>query len=373
MLFFDWLDIEQDFGYQLPLLSDFVMARVNVVTGSMSDVLSQPRIKHVGSFCDSITIRIRGSVLSVSGNPSRWNRLDNLWGFTSVDQCVSVYNDILHSIGLPSFTRCTRYSYRQTKEDKHPQLITDGAIIRELHITTNMAVGQGNVEDYLSGLSTLRYRNSVPRLHTDGNTVDWLSKKGHAELIYPSVYNKAYELSLHLLPKIKNKFSEDSDEFRYVKKVIDYCASAGIARFEQKLQNKYLQRKKLFLWGLTDYSVLNDLQNEFLNLDKKLMVTSMDFETISERLLSEGVVDTTRAANTTAMYAIQWSHGHVFDFDKRQVQQHRARLRHIGIDIAQRCNISKFSPVFVTAAREVVPVLAVMPEWYLRPNHLRAA
>ena len=108
--------------------------------------------------------------------------------------------------------------------------------------------------DYIAGLSTLRYRNSVPRLHSDGHTVDWLSKLGNAELIYPSVYDKAYELSLHLLSKVKNKFTDDSEEYRYIKRVIEYCHSNGIVRFEQKLKRKYLQRKKMFLWGLTDYS-----------------------------------------------------------------------------------------------------------------------
>lgn len=44
----------------------------------------------------------------------------------------------------------------------------------------------------------------------------------------------------------------------------------------------------------------------------------MDFETISEQLIRHGVVETTRSANTTAMYAIQWMHGHTFDFNKRQ-------------------------------------------------------
>ncbi|MCL7679555.1 phage/plasmid replication protein, partial [Klebsiella pneumoniae] len=104
----------------------------------------------------------------------------------------------------------------------------------------------------------------------------------------------------------------------------------GVVRFEQKLKSRYLQRNHLIYWGLSDYSILNKLHDDFLALDKKLMVTSMDFETISEHLISEGIVDSTRSANTTAMYAIQWMHGHSFDFSKTQVQTHRARLRKIG-------------------------------------------
>lgn len=119
--------------------------------------------------------------------------------------------------------------------------------------------------------------------------------------------------------------------------------------------------------------MLNKLHTEFLDLDKKLSVNAMDFETISEHLISRGVVDTTRSANTTAMYAIQWFHGHIFDLNKKQVQTHRARLRKIGIDIAQKCNVSKFSPVVVKQTREIKVSDCVIPSWYVKPSHLRVA
>lgn len=46
-------------------------------------------------------------------------------------------------------------------------------------------------------------------------------------------------------------------------------------------------------WGLSDYSLLNKLHSDFLKLDEKLSVNAMDFETISEHLVSRGIVDTT--------------------------------------------------------------------------------
>ncbi|EHG9651947.1 Replication-associated protein G2P, partial [Salmonella enterica subsp. enterica serovar Monschaui] len=174
-------------------------------------------------------------------------------------------------------------------------------------------------------MSTQPYRNSVPRLHSNGKSVDWLSKKGNVNLIYPTVYNKSHELELHTLSKVKNKFGSDSKEYNYLLSVIEYCKDNGIVRFEQKLKSRFLQKKSLYYWGLSDYSVLNKLHADFLDLDKKLSVNAMDFETISECLISSGVVDTTRAANTTAMYAIQWFCGRSFDLNKNQVRIHRAR------------------------------------------------
>ncbi|EAA7364338.1 Replication-associated protein G2P [Salmonella enterica] len=371
-MFFDWLTIEQDFGYQLPILSDVAYQRVHLESGEAS-ALSQPTFQHKGSFCDVISISIRGSLLKVSGNPSRWGRLDNLFGLKSVDACVSVYNEILSSLGLPVFTKCTRLMPRQGKENEAVSLVADGACIRELHITSNRSVGKGNEDAYISGLSTLPYRNSVPRLHSNGKSVDWLSKKGNASLIYPTVYNKAHELVLHSLQKIKSKFGDNSKEYNYLIKIIEYCSDNGIVRFEQKLKSRFLQKHHYLYWGLSDYSSLSKLHNQFVNLDKTLSVTAMDFDTISEHLISQGVVDSTRSANTTAMYAIQWMHGHSFDFNKKQVQTHRARLRKIGIDIAQRCNIAKFSPVIVRNKRDVVVSDCKIPDWYHKASHLKVA
>ncbi|EML0364711.1 Replication-associated protein G2P [Providencia rettgeri] len=371
-MFFDWLTIEQDFGIQLPILTDVAYQRIHIDSGEASS-LSQPTFSHKGSFCDQLSISIRGSLLKVSGNPSKWGRLDNLFGLETIDSCVTVYNNVLTSLGLPVFTKCTRRFHLQSKENEKAKVISDGAIIKELHITSNRSVGEGNEDHYISGLSTLSYRNSLPRLHSNGKSVDWLSKQGNAHLIYPTVYNKENELILHSLTKIKNKFGENSKELNYLNKVIDYCKKNGVVRFEQKLKSRFLQKKKLNYWGLSDYSVLKTLHNEFINLDNKLSVTAMDFDTISEHLINEGVVETTRSANTTAMYAIQWMHGHSFDFNKSQVKTHRARLRKIGIDIAQRCDISKFSPVFVKNRREVLISDCIVPDWYYKPRFLYAA
>jgi hypothetical protein len=197
-MFFDWLTMYQDHLHDLPFIGDRANVVVDTTTGEYITT-SQPTYKHKGSFCTSIQIRISGNRVTVSGNPSRIDRIDNLFGFTDLDQCVAVYNKILLSLGLPPFSKCTRTYQRQGEDGKRVETFSDGAIITELHITSNRAVGQGCTKDYIKALSTQRYHNSIPRLHTNGNTCDWLSAKGKASLIYPSVYNKAKELRLHEL------------------------------------------------------------------------------------------------------------------------------------------------------------------------------
>lgn len=376
-MFFDWLTIEQDFQYQLPILDGGAYARVIIEDGEVVETgsLTAPAFLHKGSFCDSVLIKISGSVVRMSGNPSRWGRLDNLWGLSTLDACVSVFNNILSEIygncdKIPFFTKCTKVFYAQGSSCK--SVGADGAIIKELHITENVTVGSENQRDYISGVSTLNYRNSSPRLHLNGQSVDWLSKMGNAPLIYPTLYNKSNELRLHSLGKIKRNFGEESEEFRYIQTLIDYCESVGLVRFELKLKSRYIQRENLQYWGLSNYEPLKKLLTDFVNIDQKLTVTSMDFETISQHLITSGVVDSTRSAITTAMYAHQWMHGQDFDLSKAQVKVHRARLRKIGIDIATKCNVSKFSPIFVTARREVKSNIATPPTWYIMPQILRA-
>lgn len=364
-MFYDWVEVYQDFGYELPLVSDRAYQNIDTETGEGGKI-TQPGFQHPGSYSTSIRIQISGDRITMSGNPSRYGRIDNLFGLTTLDDCMAVYNRILRSLGLPEFTKCSTVWHYTDKVSGSAKLrvMSDGAVFKEVHVTSNRAVGEDCVGDYLKGLSTLAYRNSVPRLHTNGKTVDWLSKKGAANLIYPSVYDKANELELHSLPKMKKKYGATSDEYRYLKDVIDFCKREGIARFEQKIKGRQLTRMNARFWGLFDEKVFEPLHNEFLNIDEKLQVTSMTLEGISERLLRLGIVDTTRAANTTAMYAIQWMHGQTFDLQKSQVQTHRARLRKIGIDIAQTCNISQASPVYVRKAKEVEVRTVEAPSWY---------
>jgi hypothetical protein len=220
-------------------------------------------------------------------------------------------------------------------------------------------------------LSSLPYRNSRGRFHADGKTVDWLSKQGNARFLYPSVYDKGHEIALHSLARVKRKFGEYSPEYQYLYSLQQYCEQHGVARFELKLNSPFLKQKQLQYYGLSDYSILPDLFNEFLNLDQKLKVSAMNIETITESLINQGICDSTRSANITALYAINWMHGQKFDLTKSQVKNHRARLRKIGIDIAKPCNLLTFSPVIIKEVIEIEKRELLPPPNYKFPNHLR--
>lgn len=372
-MFIDWLTVHQDFTEALPFIAPHEILVRCTETGEVIHS-KQPTFQHQGSYSTTLQIRIAGNRITVSGNPSRFNRIENLFGLTTLEDAFAVYNQVLSGLGLPEFTKCTRVFYSQNASEKVSR-ISDGAVITEIHLTTNRKVGIGCEDEYLRALSSLPYRNSVPRLHTNGKTVDWLTKSGKGgRLIYPSAYNKAFELELHALPKIKRQFGEDSPEYKYLKLIIDYCKSCGVIRFEQKFKHEFLRRENLNFYGLFELSQFRPFHEDFLNIDSKLSVETMDLETITQRLIREGICDSTRSANTTALYAIQWMHGHKFDLSKSQVQTHRARLRKIGVDIALACDLSKFSLVTVKSHFTINVRTLDIPSFYQKPqvqNHLR--
>lgn len=372
-MFIDWLTISQEHDHDLPIVCDILTLTIDSNT---NEVLStkQPRFKHEASYSTSVTIHIQGRKIRIEGNPSRVGRLDNLFGFTTIEQCVAVYNDLLREYGLPDFTRCTRLDIRQGESGaKSGDRIADGAKIERIDLTTNFALGEGNVLAYLRGVSSQRIGHSIGFLYPNGRTVSW-TPKGNGQggrLQYRKAYDKAFEMDQNCLPKIKRIFGEESTEYKYVQRIRDYCVSEGVVRLEQELKSEFLQREALCYWGLFDEGRLAKLHCEFLKIDEKLKVTAMDIVSISEQLLAENIVDTTRAANTTALYAIQWMHGQRFDFKKRQVQDHAARLNRIGINIRNACDTSRFAPVFVRQCREVTKSTLAIPTWYQRPNHLK--
>jgi len=366
-MFIDWLTVSQEFDHDLPVVCDVFTVTVDAHTGEHLTT-RQPRFKHKGSFSSLIMVSVQGRKVRVEGNPSRINRLDNLFGLPTVGQCLAVYNGILAEYGLPPFTPCTRIEYRQGEEGSRAQVWSDGCCIERIDLTTNVGVGEGNVLAYLRGLSSQRIGHSIGYLFPNGRTVDWTAsgkRKGGARLQYRKGYDKAFELAQNLLPKIKRLFGEHSDEYRYVCQVRDYCATHGVVRFEQELKAEFLTREGLRFYGLFDESRFLTIHDEFLRTDERLQVTAMDLQTISQTLISKEICSSVLAANTTAMYAYNWMHGQTFDFSKSSVKTHRARLRKIGIDIANQCDHSRFTPVIVAQAREVTKTFDLpVPSWY---------
>lgn len=372
-MFFDWIKAYQEYDYDLPQVGDVICRRFDAETEALLST-SVPAFFAEGSYCTTFRIHVCGRRITVDGNPSRINRLDNVFGIDSLDGCFRVINALLAEYGLPPMTRCTSIQRLQDGS-----ALANGAVFQRLDLTSNFYVGQGNERAYMRAISSQRYRNSIAYLYPDGNTCVWTPKGGEkaGRLVYPGNYAKAAELDAHLLPKVKRTFGEDSDEFRYVRDLRDWCSSVGMVRSELKCRSEFLKREGLQFWGLFDERKLVEIHKGFLMVGSRLEVTTHDEMTVAQELLANGYAKTAKAAQTTATYVMLWRSGQAFDFNKRQVQEHRARLRKINIDIAIPYDQTRHGTVFTFTRniREVAVTFdADIPAFYrpaVVPRHLQ--
>lgn len=371
--FYDWVKVSQVFhGVEIPQLGDIVIETWNTKTGEQVST-RQPFYHYQGSYSSQIVIQIRGNEVIFDGNISRLDRTDNLYGFTSLDEAMIAINRVMAEHGLPPFTKSTRSTLAQSS-DGLQCFIADGARFQRLDVTTNIAVGKGNINAYLKMLATQKVGHYLPHLWDDEKSVTWQSRiKGATRLIFHKAYDKAHDLLLHTLPKIKRSCGEDSKEHQYVLDLIKFCEEQGIVRLEQELKNEFLKRHGLNYWGLVEEADIMRIHQKFLELDEAVKVTAIDLESISEALVRAGACNSIRSANITAIHAINWKEGRVFNGSERSYKTHRARLRKIGLDIAIPYKNNRHNVVtFVREQRQVtVNKQVTPPSWYKMPCHLK--
>ncbi len=319
-----------------------------------------------GSFSTKLTVRCDGNRVRVEGNPSRWQRVDNLVGLQSIDECVAIYNHVLESLGLPPFTKNTRFAHRQSPDGRSSSLLGNGAEITLIDWTRNHEVGKGKEQSFIRGLSSMQIgRGRKPKLYPDGNTCNW--GEG-SEWMMSKLYNKAVELRRHLKKDQRKKVGVAPDVLEYVTNLINYCESAGVVREEHSLRQKLLKRHNLQFYGIvTEQDFLPHIQ-DIENAMKTIQVSHDEHQSIAHQLIASGVVDTMRKANTTMNYFTMWQHGTDLRqlLSQSQFYEHKARLKAIGIDIGQQFDVSRMCPTLKRS--EVIEVKPLcVPDWYKMP------
>jgi hypothetical protein len=376
--FIDKLSMHQEYADGgLPLIGKHGVLRYDIATGDIiSDTVNSG--SHEGSYSSKIQIRCNGSSVSVSGNPSRFNRPDNLYGFTTIDDCVAVYNQILIGLGLPPFAKATSHGYRQSKDGKATEQIIDGAIIRSIDWTRNLAVGQGNEHAFLRALSSQTIgRGLQPHLYPNGYTVDWGTQKSRYQgrgstYRYDKVYIKAQDLITHRAQRLKG---ESQDDIRYYNRLIEYCQDLGIVREEQSKKAPWLKKHgTLAYYGLCNESAFLPHLNDIEAAIARMEVHQLSYETISEQLIASGVCSSVQSANATDAIYQKWLHGTPLNLKKSQYYTHKSRLLQIGVDISMPHDTSRMSPQ-IKRGELITVAPAEAPTWYRQPSirALRAA
>lgn len=349
----------------LPLVGTHVIERLDMESGeALPPSVNQKRLE--GSFSTKLNVRCDGFKVRVEGNPSRWQRMDNLFGLTTIEECVSIYNHILERYGLPPFTKNTRLSHRQTPDGKSSTLVGNGAEITAIDWTQNLSVGKGREDSFIRGMSSMQIGNGrKPHLFPNGKSCGW-GYGSHWRI--DVIYQKAFELKEHLKKDKRKKSGVTDTQLEYIEKLISYCENQGVVRQEHKLQQLLLKRHNLQFYGIVTeqdyYPHLNDIDNAM----KTIQISHDEHVSIAQQLLDVGAVDTLRKANTTMNYFTIWQNGTDLRqvLNRSQFYEHKTRLKKIGIDIGQVFDVSRLCPTLRRSDVIEVKPLQV-PDWYQHP------
>jgi II/X family phage/plasmid replication protein len=365
--FIDRLFIQQDhLQGGLPLVGRHVIERIDLETGERLPTSVNQKIIE-GSFSTKLTIRCDGQKVRVEGNPSRWQRMDNLFGLTTLDECIEVYNHILAEHGLPPFTKNTQLYHRQTPEKNASKLVGNGAEITAIDWTVNHEVGKGNEQSFIRGMSSMQIgRGRKPKLYPDGNTCNW----GEASTWnMTKLYNKAVELERHLQKDERKRNVIQPERLSYIHDLIKYCKQKGVVREEHSLRQALLTRHNLQFYGAVSEKDFIPHLKDIEKAMNTIHISHDEHQSIAHQLLEASAVKTLRQANTTMSYFTMWQHGTDLRnmLSNSQFYEHKARLKLIGIDIGQQFDVSRICPTLKRSEVIEIKPLSV-PSWYQLPQ-----
>ncbi len=320
-IFIDWLSMSQRHYDLLPKINGSVIVKFDeygLLTYEMLGFKS-----HLGSFESTINVRSDGDVVSISGNPSKYNKLDNLFGLQSLVDCVSLFNSILSEYDLPP-------------------LEMGKATISRVDITQNYIVGSGNERDHIRYLSSVNYRNESGYVYPDGNAVDWFR---HSTRHYLKVYNKSAELERHLKKAIKKNLLEPQQN-DYLNRLIDESGKLGVVRVEYEIKSNILRDKNLRIYqGEKMGELVHLFKNKNPYFEKAKYITTNDAATIYEIAVSVGF--TPRVSRTIELHYESWLNGSDLrqKYSSSQFALIRSKLKKCGVDISKPMDVSRLSYV----------------------------
>lgn len=335
MVFCDWLSIYQVHCASVPLVNDGHVFSVDQDGVVQWDVPS--KLVHRGSHDTSIRIRSDGLRVSLEGNIGRFNRADNLFGYTVAD-CVRLANQLLASYGLPPFTDSPPMMMgRKGAEDGGFQAV--GAVVTRVDLTCNWCSGSaGNVEQFIRHLQGFKSGRQEPRSYkTTG--VAW--GEG-SKYWYAKVYDKAGEYFRQCGKKAR---AFDGDLFGYM-------CDQGIARHEIELKSRYLKQNNL--WRISQWGV--GMEDRIYSLFTDVITGATHVDSFLE------------IPGRAGELAVAWRDG--ADLKKRlstaTYYRYRKELLKYNIDIAVPSNITRLNS---RIAVEVITLsAAVAPDWYHLPK-----
>lgn len=339
----DWLRISQWHSSARDVVGEWRLS-VDPVTGEVIKRFGTG-YQHPGSHDSSVRVRAVAGKVEISGNPSRWNRPDNVWGYTSLQDAAAVWDQVLLSLGLPAFDWDSDEQLRRTQRGES---VSVGAKISEVHLARNFALGMPGEgvqpEFFLRWLSSYCWRGKPGQLYREGS-VGWYGSKRVVVKWYP----KARELRDH--------GSEDE-------RLIAFLQEHAAVRHEVELKSREVADRGLQRLGAWDRSVMKRMC-EIYDWTTRIEIGDYEMSEIESKLVKSGV--SPRTARSIEATIERWQAG----FPVRQKMSQRTWYRHrnialrvLGIDITQDMQIDRL-PI---RCRVIKPRSLAAPAWYRLPD-----
>jgi hypothetical protein len=345
-MFVDWLTVRQGHR-QAPLFADSYVARVDIEDGKLiwGNYVGK---SEEGSFSSSLRIRSDGRMVEVSGNPSRWNREENLFGVRSVDAAIAVFNSVLVGLGLPEFYEDERTRLSARLLQGSDSLARDGCTITRVDVTENYSTGGlRNSEHALHALRAFRHQNRAPVDY--GSSLYWGMGSNFTTRKY---YLKGPEMRRHRKGKSE-----------YWDQVLAFVEAEGVLRFEVSCKSAFLRRSGLDRPGAWSDEVMSAILKGY-GLHERATAGASSMNDIRGALVSAGIGEL--RATRLEHGALAFLNGcNMRDgMSKSTFYRMRRDLLLVGIDIAADLNISALR--FAIETIQLKPT--EMPDWYRKAS-----
>lgn len=224
--FVDWISCSQYHGETASEVVGSLHFKMDA--DGAPDVETGGSLQVKGSHSTSVQIRSHAGWVTFSGNPGRFGRPDNLYGF-DLDECMQRVNDILSGYDLPGFSagEQMRADEGEITEGKLPHWT--GCRFSRVDITRGFEAGS----EFAARLAMRAYqRMSVARTTKSvwgGETAIWKTQRRTVK-----AYLKGPEMRAHGLG--------DSPW-------TEHATQRGVVRHEVELRSKYLSETRLRYWG----------------------------------------------------------------------------------------------------------------------------
>ena len=347
----DWLSLSQEHA-ECPTWGSTWRVDYDLNTGAVvQEVVKSEQLK--GSWESSLVVRAAGGRVEVSGNPSKWGRLESVGlGCRSVFEAVNVYNRVLSGLGLPLFTYPERI--RVTGQGGAiDRTVRQGPRISWIHIASLVILGSADaLPHYFNWLSTQRVGRRGHLMEPKGPLSVRAGTRRRRSL---AIYAKGAEVTQQLA-RWQRKRSGVVDELdearRFLSILAERCESLGICRREVRLSGDYLATKGLQWAEEWSQNTMKDEWSEYSVSDEEVGAM-IDWKAEGlQRLIARGLSERTARQRLEVLHA--WMNGDDVGpgpgRSKPTFYRIAADLREIfGVDIRNRPNViaisSRLSPM----------------------------